>query len=530
MGTSERSVQELGELRQSRPRLLLDERLHVLIVDDNVELVNYVTLLLQSSCEVASAYDARTGLVLAKSRNPDLVVLDLQLPDLHGIELLREIRHDPAIHTIPVIMLSGDATEEARVDALNGGADDYLVKPFKPRELIARIHSHVRMVRLRRSAIERERALLRELAAARRDLKCVLARTSDAFISCDRSLVVIECNEAALSMVGAQSGSLEGRALLDVASNLRNTPLADTLLRSIRLEQMGAVEHYSPAIQRWYGVRCYATPDGVTVFAADITEQKEAQRALVAAHAQLEDRVAQRTEELRALYHRMESVREEERVALAREVHDQLGQLLSAAKIDIRLLEDEIRVHKAEFPKRKALLALRSACLILEQGIERVRAIATELRPPELDGDHFYGAIAAYCAQFQNRTRIRCEVDLLGAPATPEAALAVALYRIVQEALINVLRHANASRVRVMILQRATRILFRIMDDGVGIGRRQAAAPGSLGLRGMRERARNVGGRVLVGRVPQGGTLVSISVPLSPLALINGRPSAVDRV
>jgi PAS domain S-box-containing protein len=247
--------------------------------------------------------------------------------------------------------------------------------------------------------------------------------------------------------------------------------------------------------------------------ANDITERQR---------GETERAAAQR--ELKVLYERLQTVREAERTALAREVHDQLGQILSAAKIDVKLLEDDIRLHGAALPLDKIIDELGSACATLDRAMQLVRDIATELRAPELDGLGVYAAIEWHARDFERRTRIKVDVDLAAGQPQPRPPAAEALLRIFQEAMTNVLRHAHASQVWVSVERRAGAVLLRVRDDGAGIARQWPRSAHSLGITGMRERAVLASGRLMVGPLRPRGTLVSALIPLHPAAALPAHP------
>jgi PAS domain S-box-containing protein len=241
---------------------------------------------------------------------------------------------------------------------------------------------------------------------------------------------------------------------------------------------------------------------GYTGTCIDITDRKEAEQRIIASQA-----------ELRSLYERLQHVREEERCALAREVHDQLGQILSAAKIDIKLLEEGVRSDDA-LSRENIVTELQSACSTIETAIQVVRRLATELRPPELDSQGLSAAIQWHAQDFERRTKIRCKVCFESDMPELDDASALALFRIFQESMTNILRHAKATEVWISLGCRGDRVLLRVRDNGVGTRRQSARSGRSMGLKGMRERAAIAGGRVVVGPLPSGGTLVAASLPL----------------
>jgi PAS domain S-box-containing protein len=243
---------------------------------------------------------------------------------------------------------------------------------------------------------------------------------------------------------------------------------------------------------------------GYTGACIDITDRKEAEQRTIASRA-----------ELRSLYDRLQHIREEERCALAREVHDQLGQILSAAKIDVKLLEERVRSDDTPLSRDNIVTELQSASSSLEGAIQVVRRLATELRPPELDSQGLSVAMQWHARDFERRTRIRCNVSFECDMPQLNDGISVALFRIFQESMTNILRHAKAIEVWISLSCRGDRVLLRVRDNGVGISKPSARSGRSMGLKGMRERAAIAGGRLVVGPLPPGGTLVSASLPLA---------------
>jgi DNA-binding response OmpR family regulator len=171
------------------------DRAHVLLADDNADMRDYVRRLLSSRWEVAAVADGQAALEAARQRKPDLVLADMMMPHLDGMGLLSALRRDPRLWDVPVILLSARAGEEARAEGLEAGADDYLVKPFSTRDLIARVSSHLALSRLRAD----------ELAAMTRlhELSSRLLSVSDL-----RS-VLYEVLDATIELQGADFGNIE---------------------------------------------------------------------------------------------------------------------------------------------------------------------------------------------------------------------------------------------------------------------------------------------------------------------------------
>lgn len=284
-----------------------------------------------------------------------------------------------------------------------------------------------------------------------------------------------------------------------------------------------AVEYSSHPILDGDAVR------GAVITFVDITERRRAAHALQQSRDELERRVAERTSELSAALQQvrelsawMESVREDERTRIAREVHDELGSLLVALKMDVdwigkRLGEQGARTPEAAEDMR---LQMRGKCSnmsgLIERAVDNVGRIITDLRPSILDHQGLWAALEwqahefARAAELQLDWRMAVDESLeLPGPA------AMAVFRIFQEMLSNVGRHARASRVEVDIHLEGDALYLQVRDDGVGAAAQAFHAPTSYGVRGMRERALHFGGSVEISSRTGRGTLLCLRMPLS---------------
>jgi PAS domain S-box-containing protein len=219
---------------------------------------------------------------------------------------------------------------------------------------------------------------------------------------------------------------------------------------------------------------------------------------------------------LHALHARLERVREEERTRIAREIHDELGQALTGMKMELAGLKRALAGGDAGGRSQPLAGKVAELSGLVDETIRTVRRIATELRPGVLDNLGLEAAVEWQAQEFERRTGISCAVAV-GAPgAALGRELSTAMFRILQEALTNVARHAGASAVAVSLRPEGRDLVLEVADDGKGIGEEQAAGGGSLGLLGMRERARLLGGEVRVVGRPGAGTTVVARVPLGP--------------
>lgn len=244
-------------------------------------------------------------------------------------------------------------------------------------------------------------------------------------------------------------------------------------------------------------------------FVIDITAQKQVERQLEALNAELEDRVARRSEELRALARQLQNVREEQLAELSREIHDVFGQDVAVLKVDLGWLQRRF----ADGTTDVAALSARTAAMSerLDGLHSTIRRIASQLRPRILDDLGLVAAIESHARDLARRMGLAIELSLPDEISVPRE-LATALFRIYQELMTNVLRHASASRVEVSMTATDSEIVLDFFDDGVGIAP-GARGEASLGLAGIRERALAFGGVFQIGPAAGGGTAATIRLP-----------------
>jgi len=215
-------------------------------------------------------------------------------------------------------------------------------------------------------------------------------------------------------------------------------------------------------------------------------------------------------QDVRRLLDAVQKVRADERRLLAREIHDQLGQLLTAARIDIRLLERRTQQGLVT-DREETLRELGAALSSIDQAIASVQDISMLLRPPALETGGLLGALRWQAGEFQRRHGIACSLRQAEAGyVEPPRFVAGELFRICQEALTNVLRHADATRVLLQVSVRGRNLLVRVCDNGVGIARHAAASPHAIGLAGMRERASSISASLAIHGRPARGTMIAI--------------------
>jgi PAS domain S-box-containing protein len=243
--------------------------------------------------------------------------------------------------------------------------------------------------------------------------------------------------------------------------------------------------------------------------AGRITGHLGIQRDVTYRHAESEE-LSRSREELRALAARLERVREEERTRISREVHDELGQSLTGLKLDLAWMEHRLaRYSHPELTER-----CRSLLDRLDQVMGSVRRIATELRPSVLDQLGLPAAIEWQTQEFAARTGLELDLDVQVSGGDAPEVLQSAVFRMLQEALTNVARHADASRLSVALRQEPGLLTLVVSDDGRGIGAEELRGSNALGLLGLRERALACGGSLEIRGAPGAGTTITLTLPL----------------
>jgi PAS domain S-box-containing protein len=311
---------------------------------------------------------------------------------------------------------------------------------------------------------------------------------------------VLHCNRRFARLLGAGIQSVIGSSMQDMVWPEDRAMLEALLRRAAQRPCRGEIRLQSQ--EGALPVRLSLNPlspggtQAVCLIASDLSTMKRTERELRAS-----------IEQSRNLAARLLSVREEERTRIAREIHDELGQSLTAVKIDLAWLAGRL-------PRRNAALLERigSTLELADRIIQSVRRISTELRPGILDLG-LAAAVEWQAQEFQARTGIQCQLRLL-AQEVVAPDVSTALFRILQETFTNVARHSGATRAEVVLQKERNRLVLRIRDNGRGFDQADPTLSKSLGLLGIRERAAILGGRVNISSAPGKGTSVTVWVPL----------------
>lgn len=263
--------------------------------------------------------------------------------------------------------------------------------------------------------------------------------------------------------------------------------------REVKWINVRAAVHRQDEVVVWHGV------------VLNITDSRRAAEAL-----------RRSRDEVRELTRHQETVREQEKASIAREIHDELGATLTALKMDAYWLERRVAALAPEHAAK-----LREMHALVDQAVQSTRRISTELRPRVIDDLGIIAALEWLVGEFRRQRGVDCRFAAMPEHIDLDTPRAITLFRIVQESLTNVAKHSGASRVSVDLRQQDEVIVLRVEDNGCGIRDRATAGEGrpfSHGLRGMVERAHQIGGSLSLGRGPQGGTLVAVTLPSAAAA------------
>jgi signal transduction histidine kinase/DNA-binding response OmpR family regulator len=568
----------------------------ILVVDDELKNFDIMgTLLPNTKSKVSShqsyvlhyASDGQEAIACLPALQPDVILLDVKMPGLDGLEVCRRIRAMPQCHAIPIIMVTALTAKEDLARCLEAGADDFISKPVSGIELRARIHSMLRIKRqyndlqrlleqqtalkvekvellehrstqleqqveertaMLKTTIEREQLVSRIASQIQSSLHLqeILETTVQevrSLLGCTQTiiwqfqpdwsaftvakavtsgLVVSLRNQAYDPCFAADWVELYRRGRVNVVSDIYTTSMSAChreLLETLQIRAkilvpilqedrlwglLSVVESYTP--RQWQ-------PEETTLL-----QQLATQLAIAIQKAYLFEQVRSDRERLKNLSSRLIEAQELERRHIARELHDEIGQALTAVKINLQASQRSLGAAGDPYP-------IQESITIVEGSLQHVRNLALDLRPSLLDDLGLLAALRWYLDRQSQRTGLAINLVCGTFESALSPKLETVCFRIVQEALTNITKHARATSITVQLNQYDDKLHLSIQDNGIGFdvqaARYRATHGASLGLLGMEERATLVGGQLYIISIPEHGTELHVHFPMHYAARVS---------
>lgn len=522
------------------------EKVNILVVDDTpANLVAMEMILADLEQNVVKAASGREALKQLLHLDFAVILLDVKMPDMDGYETAALIRQRPRSEHTPIIFVTAqDATETGRSRGYSLGAVDYIYAPVVPEILKAKVASFVELSKIQLLHKQAE-IRARQEAARAKTLARIAARLTAELDYQDVLRTVCQETAAALelpaALVALHSGS--DRAYCLVSDFGLSPPLRRQLQQlpsflcqaatgprnqiTVIPDVQEVADSSEAELLAGYGVRTMAgammVRDGQPIaclalltlgetrhfseedleFLRDLVDQA----TLAISNARLFSEVKSKQQQLRQLTQKLVTVQEEERQHIARELHDQAGQVMVALQILLGLVKQQLP------PELETLQQEVSEAMELTRKMaDDIRTLAHTLRPPLLDEERLDNILQTLCRDFARHTRIT--INYSGADVPPLLDNApITLYRFVQEALTNAAKHAQAQQINVTLRQQPGKIMLTVEDNGVGFDPQEKMSAAGMGLLGMQQRFEMLGGDVEIESRPGAGSRLTAIVP-----------------
>lgn len=527
--------------------LRLVDKPRILLVEDDREILSIVAINLEmAGMDPIKAHDGESAVEILKDEKPDCVILDVVLPEMSGWDVLNHINSTPELSDIPVVMMTGRTADKDRLRGLSAGAVKYITKPFNPPELLEAINEALkpdakeRLVRERKNTIERIQlsALkqLSELLLSSIELNELLHRVAQkltVMLELPFCVILLHDREVPTLYIFTNDESAEGNLVVvqdvkyqNISQDLKksfsesNHPALINDLKHLKLEKLFAdpeelVDGYvMPLIEReeYLGVIMIGgkTKVGSSPGEYDLLSTFANQVSSAVVRARLHENVRRDKVIRQHLLHQMITAQERERSRLASDIHDSAVQSLVGVSYQLQAMA---RKWAAKYPDAK--VEIDGVEENLNASIKELRNILHGIRPLYLEDIGLTAALESLLRDFGSRNNVQTSLLLSDELPLLAKEASVNLFRVVQEALMNVEKHAQASHTSVEIHSVGNRIVLTVSDDGAGfIERLTKSEKGHLGIAGMRERAELLEGTLKIKSMPGEGTTVTLDMPL----------------
>ncbi len=501
----------------------------------------------QVTCEITECVRAEEALeqIRADASRFDIVVIDHRLPGMSGLDLCKELLAEET--RLPLVILTGRGSEQLAIEALKAGVNDYIIKDRgqgylgllpvvlpevlrkhgdrlarkRAEEALRKAHDELEQRVEQRTAMlaKTTEQLKQELFERRRveeslrlreeRFRSVAQTASDAIITINSNGNIVFWNHAAEKIFGYSADEVAGNPLTSMMperfrkdheeglKRLVSTGQSDITGKTVEMVGLGKHGRDFPIE---LSLASWKTEEGIfiTGIVRDVTERKQAEK------------------EIRHLSRQLMKVMEEERKRLAGDLHDEFGQAVTTLYLGMEDLQNslpgKLKVQKA---RCNELIGL------IEELGENIRNISSELRPDMLDYLGLIPAMEWYVEEFARRRQgIQIHFQAMGLKKRPDSEIEIILYRILQEAVNNIVKHAKAKNISILLTYSHPKVILTIKDDGVGFELTENMVPlkgrkRGIGLVGMRERVGSVGGTVDIRSSKGKGTVIRAELPVS---------------
>lgn len=428
----------------------------------------------------------------ASKLRPDLVLMDIVLKGKKdGVQTAEiiQIQED-----IPVVYLTAHMDKKTLSRVKNSSPFGYMIKPFDEKELKVTIE----MALLRHQ-------LEKKLTNALTEWETTFDSVQDGIMLLDENFTILRINRAAALFIKLPFKDIINRKCYEIFHH-RKIPIDICPMKKIKkTKRHEESEIFFENRKRWFNISLdpILTQDnqieGAVHIMRDITEYKRAKHALERSKKELLD-----------LSLHLESAREQERTNIAREIHDELGQSLTALKMDLFWLRKKLSKNQRSLNDK-----LTDMSSLIDFTIQTVKKISSELRPGVLDDLGIASAIEWLAEDLKNRTTIQFDIEITPKDIVLDEMSSTAIFRIVQEALTNITRHAQATKVTIYFQQKSGKVELKIRDNGKGIREGEIKDSKSFGLIGIRERVRSLSGGFNIKGIQGKGTTLNVTIPIN---------------
>lgn len=501
----------------------------ILVVDDEEMMRELIVENLSlRGHKVESASSGEEAIRILKESSFHLFIIDIKMTGMSGLELLEKL--DIKNNLYEAIIITAYADLDSARAAMELGAFSYITKPFDNKDLRNRANKALEMVALKKMKLDYTKEIEKEVKIKTKELRGEISKHKkaeealqnadrnwrDSFNSLEDVMLIIDkdynienINKNGLKLLGKKREEIIGKKCYQTIHGEKKPRKFCPFKLTLKTKKASSVERYVNKLGKHFSINTspiFNEKGEIIEFVdlmRDITEPKKAEEELKNSQKQLRDLTAH-----------LQSVREQERTSIAREIHDELGQVLTALKMDLSWLNKRLPEDQKELSKKT-----ESMNKLIDSTIKTVQKISTELRPDLLDDLGLTAAIEWQAGEFSNRTGTKCKVSADFEEDILNDDSKIIIFRIFQETLTNVGRHAEATKVKVNLREKKRELVLKVSDNGKGIEEEHISDLESFGLIGIKERARFLGGEVMIEGIEGKGTTVIVSIPLNKEAV-----------